>query len=763
MRSAARSFPTVGFATQPGWQVATLLCAAVLVGRAVQAADIPADLFGVHKKSTVIEAFRPAAGFDRHDPSNVIRHAGRFWAFYTRNVSDHAQVSVWAASSVDGVAWRDEGEALGRASPGAWDESGAIAPYVVRHRGRFHLYYTGFRGGDLATRDLGCAIADQPTGPWTRWAGNPLLRRDPDPEAWDSGMLGDANVIFFNDRWWLYYKSRRGDETSADTRIGVATAREITGPYERHAANPLFAGHAFSAWRRGAGVAALCGEISPRILWSADGLRFAPAGEMPNQSTGLFTPEEGDDPEHRRGFDWGLEVYEEHGTRGLRRFDAARRPPNIVFILADDLGYGDIGPFGQRKIRTPALDRLAAAGVCCDHYYSGAAVCAPSRCALLTGLHTGHGRVRGNHGLAGLDRVPLEPDDVTVAEVLGTAGYATAAIGKWGLGEPGTTGVPTRQGFDRWFGYLNQDLAEDYFPATIWRDEREEALPGNAGGARGQYSNDLMTDEAIGFVEANRDRPFFLYLAYTLPHAAWEVPADSLAEYAGRFPEPATDPAAGKPQPGMPRATYAAMVSRLDRSVGRVLDRITSLGLDDDTVVFFTSDNGAPRRKVVADFFGSHGPFREGKGSLHEGGIRAPMIVRWPGRIAAGTRSDFPWAGWDFLPTAAALAGVAAPPGLDGIDVVPALCGRGCQRDEPLYWERIGRGQFGQAVRIGDMKAIRDRPDAALEVYDLRRDPGETTDLAAAEPGLCVRAQALFRSSRSESEHWPVAPAAPPR
>jgi hypothetical protein len=334
-----------------------------------------------------------------------------------------------------------------------------------------------------------------------------VLRREPHPAAWGSGMLGDATVIFFRDRWWLYYKSRRAGETSADTRIGVATALEITGPYARHAANPLFAGHAFPTWRHGAGVAALCGEISPRILWSADGLHFAAAGEMPNQSTGLFTPEDGSDPEHRHGFDWGLEVYAEGGARGLRRFDVSRRPPNIVFIQADDLGYGDIGPFGQRTIRTPALDRLAAAGLCCDHFYPGAAVCAPSRCALLTGLHTGHGRVRGNHGLADLNRVPLEPADVTVAEVLKTAGYATAAIGKWGLGEPGTTGIPTRQGFDRWFGYLNQDLAEDYFPEQLWRDEREVALPGNAGGKKGQYSNDLMTDEAIGFVEANRRRP----------------------------------------------------------------------------------------------------------------------------------------------------------------------------------------------------------------------------------------------------------------
>jgi hypothetical protein len=288
---------------------------------------VPTELLAVTKKTTVIDAFRPVRQFDRHDPSNIIRHEGRFWVFYTRNVADHNEVSVHAAFSTDGYKWTDAGEAIGRGAPGSWDESGAIAPYVVAHKGRFYLFYTGFRDGNLATRDLGCAIAEQPNGPWNRWAANPILRRNPDPAAWDSGMLGDSNVILRDGKWWLYFKSRRDQETNRDTHIGVAFADQITGPYRKHPGNPLFAGHAFSAWLHREGVAALCGAISAKIKWSRDGLRFEDAGEFPNQSTGLFTPDETADPSHRHGFDWGLEVYTEDGARGLCRFDC-RFPSN---------------------------------------------------------------------------------------------------------------------------------------------------------------------------------------------------------------------------------------------------------------------------------------------------------------------------------------------------------------------------------------------------------------------------------------------------
>lgn len=434
---------------------------------------------------------------------------------------------------------------------------------------------------------------------------------------------------------------------------------------------------------------------------------------------------------------------------------APARPPNIVYIMADDLGFGDIGPFGQKKIRTPNLDALAAQGTCFDQFYPGGAVCSPTRCNLMTGLHSGHARIRGNHGRAGIARVPLRDSDVTVAEVLKSAGYATAIAGKWGLGEPGSEGIPNRQGFDHWFGYLNNDLAEDYFPEKIWKNEIEITLPGNAGGKRGQYSNDLMTDEVLTFIDANRAKPFFVYLAYTIPHALLEVPADSLAEYAGKFPEPEPDIKAGKFITAAPRATYAAMVTRLDREVGRVLAKLRTLGLEENTVVFFCSDNGAPKRAGLPLFFGSMGPFRGFKGSLYEGGIHTPMIVRWPGKIPAGKRSDFPWAGWDLLPTAAALAGVTPPTNLDGINVLPALRGEPLRREGYLYWEHL-EGRFAQAVRIGDLKAVREESDAAIEVYNLRADPGETKDLAATEPAFLARATELFRTARTESEHWPV-------
>lgn len=434
---------------------------------------------------------------------------------------------------------------------------------------------------------------------------------------------------------------------------------------------------------------------------------------------------------------------------------SASRTPNIIFIMADDLGYADLGVTGQKRIRTPNLDRMASEGTRFTSFYPGSSICAPTRGTIMTGLHTGHARVRGNHSMANDGRVPLEIDDLTVAEVLRRAGYSTAGIGKWGLGEKGTLGVPNKQGFDFWYGYLNQDLAEDYYPEKIFRNEREISLPGNAKGAKGSYSNDLFTEQGLDFIEAHRHVPFFLYLAYTIPHAVLSVPEDSLREYDGAFPEdPAID--SGGVRVERPRQTYAAMVSRLDGYVGRILARLKELGLDGDTLVFFTSDNGATSRGGMGEFFQSGGPLKGWKRDLGEGGLRAPMIVRWPGRVPAGKVSDAPWAGWDFLPTAAELAKVAAPSGLDGFSVAGALLGGTMPRREYFYWELPSKAAFAQAVRLGNLKAVRNTVDGPVELYDLASDPGERRDLASSRPEVVERARSLFRSARTPSAHWPA-------
>lgn len=296
------------------------LGAARLAGEPVAAAP-PAELQHVAVSSAPIAAFAPQAGFDRHDPSNVIRWNDRFWVYYTHNVDNHRAVTIHLGTSVDGRDWRDLGLTFAGGPDGTWDHSGAIAPYVVVHDGTFHLYYTGFRNGDLATRDLGVATATSPQGPWVRDPGGPILRRSADPAAWDSGMLGDSNVVQHHGRWWLYFKSRRTDETNRQTRIGVATADTPTGPFRREDRNPLFAGHAFTAWPHGGGIAAVCGVVSPQLLWSADGLDFENAGTLPTESTGLFTPADGGDPARR----WGIEAFaaevDGRPARGLRRFD----------------------------------------------------------------------------------------------------------------------------------------------------------------------------------------------------------------------------------------------------------------------------------------------------------------------------------------------------------------------------------------------------------------------------------------------------------
>lgn len=441
----------------------------------------------------------------------------------------------------------------------------------------------------------------------------------------------------------------------------------------------------------------------------------------------------------------------------------AEERPNLVFILADDLGTGHLGFNGQKLIRTPHLDKLRAEGRSFTQAYAGCAVCAPSRSTLMTGMHMGHTSVRGNTG-----GIPLREEDVTVAQVLQRAGYATGAFGKWGLGDAGSPGQATRKGFDTFFGYYHQVHAHSFYPAYLWRDDERYHLPGNSGresdgltgDVRGQYAHDEIHTKALDFIQANRHRRFFCYLPYTLPHLELLVPADSLAEYAGRFPEPYSYASPGRhfqDQP-QPRAALAAMITRLDRSVGQILTLLQRLGLDERTIVFFASDNGAPAGDLPGpDFFQGNRHLRGAKGSLYEGGLRVPLLARWPGRIPANSTSDLPCYFPDLMPTLAELAGAAGhlPPGLDGHSLVPALLGeelvgRPQPRHEMLYWEWGTGARFQRAVRTGNWKAVVPAPGKPLELYDLAADESETTNLAAREPGVVARIEAWLRTCRTE-------------
>lgn len=425
---------------------------------------------------------------------------------------------------------------------------------------------------------------------------------------------------------------------------------------------------------------------------------------------------------------------------GLSASPAARAntdKPNIIFIMADDLGYGDLGCYGQETIQTPNIDRMAAEGMRFTQCYSGSTVCAPSRCALMTGYHTGHCRVRGNK------RHPLLSEDVTVAEILKANGYKTGIIGKWGLGEPDTSGIPNRQGFDYWYGYLNQHRAHNYFPDFLWRNEERDFFN------RWTYSHDAFTEDALGFIRDSKDEPFFLYLPYTIPHAF----------NAGRengMPVPSTEPYRDRDWPQMSK-NHAAMITRMDSDVGKIFELLKELNIDDNTIVFFTSDNG-PHREGGADpdFFNSNGPLRGIKRDLYDGGIRVPMIARWPGKIEAGSVSDQVWAFWDFLPTAAELAGATVPGQIDGISMVNALMGAPQRSHEFLYWEFHERG-FNQAVRMGDWKAIRKQTiQNPIELYNVKNDIGEQNNLADSEPEVLAKVRDYLASARTDSEHYPI-------
>ena len=451
---------------------------------------------------------------------------------------------------------------------------------------------------------------------------------------------------------------------------------------------------------------------------------------------------------------------------------AAERP-NLVMILADDLGYGDLGCYGQTKIRTPEIDRLAAEGLRFTHFYAGASVCAPSRCVLMTGRHGGHCRVRGNAPLTVRHRQSLAADDVTLAARLRPAGYATACVGKWGLGMDDMPGAPWMQGFDFFFGYLDQVRAHNFYPDYVWRNRERVTLPNEVraipvgkDGAWGTggiatkkvvYSPKLMLDEALAFLDRNRDRPFFLYFATTIPHANNEA-----AKELGNGAEvPDLGPYAGQPWPE-PEKGYAAMITYLDAQVGALVRRLRDLGLEQRTLVIFSSDNG-PEKKEFAGydttFFRSSGGFRGFKRDQTDGGIRIPFIARWPGRIAPGTVSARVGSFADFVPTALETAGLPIPEGLDGTSLLPALLGRSDGTTAPgdLYWEYHAAGTSQAGLLDGRWKGLRhERRDAPIELYDLAADPGEARDVAAEHPDLVGRVRALFESGRTADPNWPL-------
>ncbi|MBM3334519.1 arylsulfatase [Candidatus Sumerlaeota bacterium] len=440
-------------------------------------------------------------------------------------------------------------------------------------------------------------------------------------------------------------------------------------------------------------------------------------------------------------------------TAAQSRSTATGRRPNIIFILADDLGYGDLGCYGQKRIQTPSLDRMAAEGMRFTQAYAGSTVCAPSRCCLMTGLHTGHALVRGNS----YPDTPLRPQDITVTELLAKAGYRTGLFGKWSLGHLGSSGYALRKGFEEWFGFFSQTHAHNYYPEHLLDNETAYLLRGNFGAKKTEYAHDLFTERAVRFLEKEDGRPFFLHVCYTIPHANNEMGRDTGdgMEIPGYEPYDKTD--WPKPEKG-----FAAMITRMDRDIGKMLDLLRASGRDRDTLVIFSSDNGPHKEGGHdADFFQSSGPLRGAKRDLYEGGIRVPTLAWWPGSIKPGQVSDHAWAFWDFLPTCTGLAGLPEPSGLDGISIVPALLGQTQRNHDYLYWE-FHEGGFKQAVRTGDWKGVRLAPGEPLELYNLKTDIGEKNNVADKHPDVVQKVESILKTARTDSKEFPISVVAKP-
>ncbi len=470
---------------------------------------------------------------------------------------------------------------------------------------------------------------------------------------------------------------------------------------------------------------------------------------------------------------------------GMAASDTApSRKPNIVFILADDLGYAELGSYGQTKIKTPNLDQLRADGIKFTQAYSGHAVCAPSRCTLMTGLHTGHSFVRGNLGMPVAGQLNIPADTVTIAKLLKESGYATAVCGKWGLGGPGTDGVPWKQGFDVFCGYLDQWRAHNYYPTYLYKNGKKLPLDNPDFKSHQRLKEPLETEEeyfkrfsgpdyctkpmiatALDFIDENKEKPFFLYYATPIPHVSIQVPQEDYEQYKDTFDDtPYLGDKGYLPHP-QPRAGYAAMVSHMDRNIGKIIDRINALGLADDTLIIFTSDNGPTFNGGSDSTFFESTPFRELKCSIREGGIRVPFIAKWPGKIKAGSTTDLPTALWDMMPTFLEACGETdkIPEGIDGISILPTLTGKGKQAiHNHFYWETGN----AKSVRMGDWKGycrVKKGVDGKIELYDLKTDPKESKNVADQYPEVVAKIQTIMTEGRTDSPYFTLGLPSPAR
>ncbi len=428
--------------------------------------------------------------------------------------------------------------------------------------------------------------------------------------------------------------------------------------------------------------------------------------------------------------------------------------PNIVYILLDDAGYGDLSCYGQKKFETPNIDRLAAEGMKFTQHYSGSTVCAPTRCCLMTGVHTGHAFVRGNREIKPEGQAPMPADIVTLPRLLSAAGYETGAFGKWGLGGPGSASDPAEH-FDLFYGYNCQREAHNYYPDHLWMNRQRVPLDGKT------YTATMIGDEGLDFIRENKDQPFFAFFPVAIPHAAMHAPESYIAPFREKFPE--FENKIGKyagPEVKNPIAAFAGMMTLVDEQVGQIIALLKELDLDERTIVMLSSDNGPHREGGHdPDFFDSNGPFRGYKRDLYEGGIRAPLIARWPGKISPGSTSDLISAHWDMLPTFCELAGAKTPDTIDGISLVPTLLGDDDKQQphEFMYWEFHERGGK-RAVRFGDWKAVQlnlnKKQRGEIELYHLPSDRGEQKNVAAEHPELVAKAKAIMLSAHQPSEHW---------